>query len=187
MNSCVENSWVHHSCLHNRCLHHRDMITTYTFHWSIGTCQLSTCVPLLSHDNNNNNWEALCSDNNNNNNETLYGQILAVLLFFISVLNLLLFVYVSCSSLNLVSPAAELYSRYDGVPNLPFYLERNVEFESHSSVGVARLFIVISPSWFGRCDKRLCSPLVSLFTNRAVAVQFVQCWSWCCCLLEVLK
>jgi len=38
------------------------------------------------------------------------------------------------------------------------FILRNVEFESHSSVGVARLFIVISPSLFGRCDKRLCLP-----------------------------
>jgi len=35
---------------------------------------------------------------------------MVVLLFFISVLNLFLFVYVSFSRLNLVSPAAELYS-----------------------------------------------------------------------------
>jgi len=81
-----------------------------------------------------------------------------VLLFFISVLSLFLSVYVSFSRLNLVSPSVELYSRYDGVPNLSFYLEINVEFESHSSVGVARLFIIISPSLFTRCDKRPCLP-----------------------------
>jgi len=83
---------------------------------------------------------------------------MAALLFFISVLNLFISVYVSFSRLNLVSPGTELYSRYDGVPNLSFYRERNVEFEWHSSVGVARLLIVISPSLFTRCDKRLCLP-----------------------------
>ena len=77
---------------------------------------------------------------------------------------------------NFDSPPAELYSWYEGVSNLSYCLGRNVVFESNSSVGVFQTFIVTSPSLLARCDKRM----VSLFTNRAVAVQFAQCSSLYC-------
>ena len=79
-------------------------------------------------------------------------------MFFVSVLNLYLSVDVSFLRSNFDSPLVEQYSWYDGASNLSPYLGRHVEFESNSSVGVARTFIVISPSLFARCDKRLCSP-----------------------------
>ena len=81
---------------------------------------------------------------------------MAVLLFFASVLNLYVSVYVSFLRSNFDSPPVELYSWYAGVSNLSSYLGRHVEFKSNSSVGVARIFSVISPSLFARCDKRLC-------------------------------
>jgi hypothetical protein len=87
--------------------------------------------------------------------QVIYGQIMAVLLFFVSVLNKFLSVYVSFSCLNFDSPAAGLYSWYDGFQNLSLYHDRNVEFDSTSSV-VVRSFMVNAPSLLTRCDKRLC-------------------------------
>jgi hypothetical protein len=72
--------------------------------------------------------------------QMIYGQIIAVLWFLVSVLNKFLSVHVSFSRLNF-EPAAGLYSWYDGVQNLPLYLDGNVEFDSNSSVGIVALSV----------------------------------------------